>query len=153
MRKMQTVAFLLVLLLISYCSHCSQNEGTDPGSNTHEVTDTSLTPLATFEDAFANHKSNIQVKQTGAITAILSDDTDGDAHQRFIVRLNNNQTLLIAHNIDIAPRVPNIAVGATIKFYGEYEWNAEGGVIHWTHKDPGGVHVDGWIEYKGKKYQ
>ncbi|RQW76728.1 MAG: DUF3465 domain-containing protein [Methanothrix sp.] len=149
---MQTIAVLLVLLLISYFSYCSQNDGIDPGSNTHEVTDTSLTPLSTFEDAFTNHKSNIQVKQTGAITAILSDDTDGDAHQRFIVRLDNNQTLLIAHNIDIAPRVPNPAVGAAITFYGEYEWNAEGGVIHWTHKDSTGVHVDGWLEYKGVKY-
>ena len=45
------------------------------------------------------------------------------------------------------------ALKAHWKFYGEYEWNSEGGVIHWTHKDPAGVHVDGWLEYEGIVYQ
>jgi hypothetical protein len=111
-----------------------------------------LTPLPTIAAAFTNQQSNLQVMQEGAITRVLSDDTAGDRHQRIIIRLGNDQTLLIAHNIDLAPRVPNPEVGKTLRFYGEYEWNDEGGVIHWTHKDPDGAHVSGWLEYAGKRY-
>lgn len=111
-----------------------------------------LTPVATIAKAFTDKQSNIQVKQKGIITKILSDDTSGDRHQRMIVRLSNNQTLLITHNIDLAPRVPNPVVGKTLTFYGEYEWNDEGGVVHWTHKDPDGKHIAGWLEYDGKQY-
>jgi hypothetical protein len=117
------------------------------------VNDASLTPMAVFEEAFARHQSDIQVMQEGTIISILADDNDGDRHQRMIVRLGNDQTLLIAHNIDIAARVKNPAKGKKLRFYGEYEWNGKGGVIHWTHKDPKGRHVDGWLEYEGKRYQ
>ena len=141
---MKTTIFLSIILPILFCISCySPSDDIDPD----------LTSLSIFEDAFKNQKSNIQVKQIGNIIAILSDDTTGDAHQRFIVKLENNQTLLIAHNIDVGQRVPNLIIGEKVKFYGEYEWNSEGGVIHWTHKDTSGVHVDGWIEYKGIKYQ
>jgi hypothetical protein len=105
-----------------------------------------------FADAFKNNKSNIQVKGSGRVTKLLSDDVDGDKHQKFILALSSGQTLLFAHNIDLAPRVP-VKVGDSIEFYGEYEWNSQGGVIHWTHKDPDGSHEDGWIKLNGKIYQ
>ncbi|MCK5070226.1 MAG: DUF3465 domain-containing protein, partial [Desulfocapsa sp.] len=28
-----------------------------------------------------------------------------------------------------------------------------GGVIHWTHRDHNGRHIDGWLKYNGKTYQ
>ncbi len=56
--------------------------------------------------------------------------------KNFILKLNSGQTLLVAHNIDLAPRIPNLQVGDSVEFYGEYEWNKKGGVLHWTHKDP-----------------
>lgn len=84
---------------------------------------------------------------------MLSDDFDGSKHQRFIVRLYNGQTLLLAHNIDLAPRVDSLREGDRISFYGEYEWNPKGGIVHWTHHDPAGRHVAGWIKFRGKTYQ
>src|SRR4030095_5405622 len=64
-----------------------------------------------FASAFAEHRSDFEVEGRGTVTRILSDDTDGSRHQRFIISLGSGQTLLIAHNIDLAPRVDPLAVG------------------------------------------
>ncbi|HXQ73121.1 MAG TPA: DUF3465 domain-containing protein [Pyrinomonadaceae bacterium] len=85
--------------------------------------------------------------------SLLPDDQKGSRHQRFIVKLASGQTLLIAHNIDIAPRISGLAVGDSVRFYGEYVWNEKGGTIHWTHHDPRGRHVAGWVVHNGKTYQ
>ena len=99
-----------------------------------------------LENAFNNQRSELQVEGQGIVIQILSDDLDGSRHQRFIIRLSSGQTLLITHNIDIAPRIDSLQEGDTISFYGEYEWNSQGGLIHWTHRDPHRNHTDGWIE-------
>jgi len=81
----------------------------------------------------------------------LSDDNDDARHQRFILRLGNRQSLLIAHNIDLAQRVP-LGLGDRVQFRGMYEWNELGGLVHWTHHDPHGVEEGGWIRYRRKMY-
>ena len=108
---------------------------------------------ATISSAFANHRSNFQVQGTGQIIKVLSDDNTGSRHQRFIIKLDSGQTLLIAHNIDLAKRVDSIQTGDSVEFSGEYEWNPQGGVIHWTHRDPQGQHATGWIKNNGQVYQ
>ena len=90
---------------------------------------------------------------SGTIIRLLSDDNKGSRHQRFIIKESSGRTLLIAHNIDLAPKIYSLQKGSLIKFCGEYENNAKGGVIHWTHHDPQKRHTGGWLEYKGKKYQ
>ena len=104
-------------------------------------------------DAFQNQKSDFQVQGEGQVIKILSDDIVEPRHQRFIIQVSPKQTLLVVHNIDIASRVSNLQVGTSIEFYGEYIWNTEGGIIHWTHHDPDGTHVDGWLKYAGETYQ
>lgn len=102
---------------------------------------------------FSQQQSDVQIQGAGTVVKILPDDTDGSRHQKFIVKLDSGQTLLIAHNIDLAPRVANLQEGTRIAFYGEYEWNAKGGVIHWTHKAPRNNHEHGWLKYNGVTYQ
>jgi hypothetical protein len=103
--------------------------------------------------AFASRASDIQVEGEGTVIRVLPDDLDGSRHQRFIVELASGQTLLFAHNIDVAPRIDGLRVGDSVRFNGEYVWNAKGGVIHWTHHDPQGRHVTGWVIHNGKTYR
>ncbi len=100
-----------------------------------------------------NKRSDLQVLGAAKVTRILPDDLKGSRHQRFILGLSTGTTILVAHNIDLAARIPDIAVGDTVEFYGEYEWNDKGGVVHWTHHDPARRHVDGWLVHRGSKYQ
>jgi len=106
-----------------------------------------------LEKAFKNNQSDIQVGGSGKVIKILPDDTQGSRHQKFILKLNSGQTILIAHNIDIAPRISALNVGDHINFYGEYEWNPKGGVVHWTHHDPSGRHEGGWLNHGGGIYE
>jgi len=108
---------------------------------------------AVIANAFSSHESNLQVSGQGVVIKLLPDDSSGSRHQRFIIKLASGQTLLVAHNIDLAPRVASIREGDSIQFNGEYEWNEKGGVLHWTHRDPNGPHVDGWLEHQGQRYQ
>jgi hypothetical protein len=103
--------------------------------------------------AFASRTSDIQVEGEGTVIRLLPDDLNGSRHQRFIVQLASGQTLLVAHNIDIAPRIDALQEGDSVSFYGEYVWNEKGGVIHWTHHDPQGTHVSGWIKYNGRMFK
>ena len=104
-------------------------------------------------EAFQRKLSDIQVAGSGQVVQILGDDNKGSRHQRFLLRLSSGQNLLIAHNIDLAPRINTLKKGDSIEFYGEYEWNSKGGVIHWTHHDPSGRHVGGWLKHKERKYE
>ena len=103
--------------------------------------------------AFKNRTSNVQVEGEGVVRRILADDIAGSRHQRFVVRLASGQTVLIAHNVDIAPRVALLQKGDSVRFYGEYVWNEKGGSVHWTHRDPDGRHVAGWLKHNGRIYQ
>jgi hypothetical protein len=108
---------------------------------------------STLSTAYEQRQSNIQVNGAGVVVKILPDDNRGSRHQRFILRLDSGQTVLVAHNIDLAPRIDTLRTGDTVAFFGEYEWNAEGGVIHWTHHDPRGKHVNGWLRHGEKIYR
>ena len=106
-----------------------------------------------FASAFRNRTSGIQVSGEGITTKILADDNDGNRHQRFILKLPSGQTLLVSHNIDLAPRISSLREGDSVEFNGVYEWNSRGGIIHWTHHDPEGRHEAGWLRHGGKSYQ
>lgn len=88
----------------------------------------------------------------GEVIKLLRDDREGSQHQRFLIRVAPDITLLVAHNIDLAPRVP-VREGDRVKIYGEYAWNNRGGVMHWTHHNPRGRREGGWIELDGKRYE
>ena len=106
-----------------------------------------------ISSAFQKKLSNVQVEGEGVVKAILKDDRTGSRHQKFILTLSGGTTVLIAHNIDIAPRIDTLKKGDVVNFSGEYEWNEKGGIIHWTHHDPRNKHSDGWLKHKRRVYQ
>ena len=109
----------------------------------------------TIIKAFNAQQSDRQVKGCGTIIKALADDNDGSRHQKILVELDGvrpKQTLLLVHNIDLAPRVADVSRGTAISFYGEYVYNEKGGLVHWTHHDPAARHQGGWIESAGVHY-
>lgn len=106
-----------------------------------------------IQQAYDQQSNDVQVQAQGEVVAVLPDDNKGSRHQRFILDVGNDHTVLIAHNIDLAPRIENLEKGDIVEFFGEYEYNEKGGVIHWTHHDPQGQHVGGWLKHNGQTYQ
>jgi hypothetical protein len=106
-----------------------------------------------LQRAIEYRQSGIQVRGEGTVIRLLRDDNEGSRHQKFILRLPSGDSLLVAHNIDLAPRINGLERGDTVAFHGEYEWNERGGVVHWTHHDPKGRHVGGWLKHEGRTYQ
>lgn len=106
--------------------------------------------------AISEEQSGVMVTFTAAVTRLLPDDNDGSRHQRFIMelpeRIGDVRTILVAHNIDLAKRIP-LEEGDEVTVRGQYEWNEKGGVIHWTHHDPGGFREGGWIDHEGDRYE
>ena len=148
------IVTIIIVLIAAYIGiDLKQNNLND------KVVQTSIVEEATVDDqqkimqAYQQQISNIQVQSKGEVKAILADDNDGSRHQKMILKLENGLTVLVAHNIDLAPRVEGLRKGEIVEFYGEYEYSPKGGVIHWTHHDPQRKHIDGWLKYKGKIYQ
>jgi hypothetical protein len=153
MNKLVIIAALAAAAYFAFAPDASTPVSHKPAAGSRVVLEAHDSSDAALENAFANRLSNLQIAGQGEVVKLLPDDHDGSRHQRFIVRLDSGRTLLVAHNIDLAQRIDALRAGDTVAFYGEYEWNPRGGVIHWTHHDPQGYHPAGWIKHDGQTYQ
>lgn len=150
---MKAIILVVTIVIIAVSYSCRANS---PERMTDSLS-SSVVQIAEADqilgEAYKNKRSDIQVQGQGRVEKILADDNKGSRHQRFILRLSSGQTLLVAHNIDLAPRIAGLQAGDSVGFYGEYEWNQRGGVVHWTHHDPTGRHAHGWLAHQGRRYQ
>lgn len=145
--------YIILILVIAGLVYAGIQHSQNRSSESVYTDSDTLTNDQIIGNAFNNEESNLQVSGSGRVSRILPDDNEGSRHQKFIIKLDSGQTILIAHNIDIALKVYDLSEGDQIEFYGEYEWNSKGGVVHWTHHDPDGSHEDGWLKHKGRIYQ
>lgn len=91
------------------------------------------------------------IAASGVVVRLIPDARDDRArHQRFVVRVRGGQTVLVAHNTELAGRVP-LSLGDRVRLRGLYEWNDLGGLVHWTHRDPMGGD-GGFLEHRRKRY-
>lgn len=146
---------IFLLIILSLLTACKQNhaESVNANNNTANLTAAVQTQEqnASVIQAFENKKSDIFVEGYGIVKKLLPDDNKGSRHQKFLVTISPEQTLLFAHNVDLAPVVP-LSVGDAVQFRGEYVYNPKGGVVHWTHRDLQAKIEGGWIKYNGNTY-
>ncbi len=82
----------------------------------HGFTEQATSPQQ-LQTLYANRQSDVQVVGAGTVKALLRDDLDGSRHQKFILELPSGQTLLISHNIDLAPRIEGLRQGDRVEFF------------------------------------
>ena len=134
---------LIVAVLVIYQYYQADNEAVDAGLQTGGDA---------VEQAFAAQRSGLWLETSGYVRRVLRDDNEGARHQKFILQLDGGHSVLVAHNIDLAKRIP-AREGVLLTVRGRYEWNDRGGVIHWTHHDPDGREPGGWIEVEDVRYE
>lgn len=150
----RNIIVITLFLLAAAWQYFSGQVGQQPTQTTTNTSQASSTPaktLAQLRAAANDPNTKFWANIQGTVIKNLKDDQEGDRHQKFLVEVAQDLTLLVSHNIDVAERVP-VREGDLINIQGEYVWNNRGGVIHWTHHDPKGRKAGGWIELKGKRY-
>ena len=157
------IGTLLVLIAIAVLLGPDALEGRDRGGTggVSPVTGEAASvtrggPDPALRAAVEARRSGVMVTLDAEIVRVLTDDNEGSRHQRLLLILDEAigpvETILVAHNIDLAPRVP-CTEGERIVVRGQYEWNDKGGVVHWTHHDPRARREGGWIEHAGTRYE
>ena len=149
MRRRNRVSFVLLLVLLAIYAWRSLPRGGPTASNGPATVAEGNGGLL---EAIRAKQRDVWVEGEGEVVFLFRDDTHGDRHQLFLVRITKDDTVKISHNIDLAERIP-VSKGDRVRFRGEFIWNAKGGVVHWTHHDPRGRGRGGWIEHRGKRYE
>ncbi|MBI1268966.1 DUF3465 domain-containing protein [bacterium] len=134
----------------------------EPGASDQYIVAKKVTPLNAIGstryddrvliDLQARRARGVRVCYAAPVFKLLPDDKRGRQHQRFLFKLANGTTVLVAHNIDLAARVP-LQQGNLVEVCGEYIWNDKGGVIHYTHRSTSRFKQGGYIKFNGQIYQ
>jgi hypothetical protein len=104
---------------------------------------------------YASGSSGAEVIGHGTVLGVLGTrGGPSGEHEGFLLKLDQQCDLLlrVETNVDITGPVP-LEVGEVVTVKGQFEDDANGGVIHWTHHDPRGRHVSGYVEADGKIYE
>ncbi len=149
-KPISLVGVVVVICIGLWQMYEQSNNGTEATSTERFAPDTGF--ISSIE-ARKDRLEDVQAQGSGIVVSLLPDDTKGSRHQRILVKESDGETLLVVHNIDLAPRINDIQVGDQLDYFGEYIWNDKGGLIHWTHHDPNGRHIGGWIKHNGKTYE
>lgn len=104
--------------------------------------------------AYAAQAERVETIAQGNVLAILgtSSGPSGE-HEGFLLKLTGDCDLLVRVEVNtgITGPIP-LHRGEKVIVKGQYETDVTGGVIHWTHHDPAGRHVGGYIVAGGKTY-
>jgi Protein of unknown function (DUF3465) len=96
----------------------------------------------------------MEVCYSGTVTSLPTFFTSRHSHrthERFGVRADDGSRFQVIDNVSLAPRVP-VRPGDRVTVQGELIRNRGGALVHWTHHDPRGRHVDGFIRLGDRVY-
>jgi len=136
--RYRTLALALALL----CSACG-------AGHTEQANNGQICSL------YSSGQGGVEVIGQGTVLAVLGTrEGRSGQHEGFLLRLHQQCDLMVRveTNVDITGPVP-VRDGEIVTVKGQFENDPMGGVIHWTHHDPRGRHVSGYVEAGGKLYQ
>ena len=159
-KLIRVIATLIVAAGVGGYSYLTKNKDYSTDTNPTAKSTTANTPriedqaqvLSKIRTQRDNTHARFWLETEGKVIKLLKDDLKGTPHQKFLIKLAPDITLLVAHNTALAKRAP-LQQGDDIKIRARYEWNNRGGVLHWTHHDPKGKQEGGWIYADGKYYK
>jgi Protein of unknown function (DUF3465) len=110
--------------------------------------------LTSAVDACSRGAAHVEVQLDGTVDRYLGTNrSPSGAHEGFLVvpiESGSRAEIRVEDNIDLTGFIP-LRAGERIRLQGQYECND--GVVHWTHHDPSGRHVAGYVEVNGRRYQ
>jgi hypothetical protein len=71
-------------------------------------------------EAYAKHKSYVEVLDYGTVTKVMPEDSQGSKHQLFMLKLDSGVTVRVAHNTSVAEEIPDLKVGERLGIKGEF---------------------------------
>ena len=100
----------------------------------------------------ATGAAHVEVHVSGTIARYLGTRySQSGRHEGFLVRTRDVAApLKIEDNVEITGFIP-MRAGDSVELQGQYECND--GVIHWTHHDPSGRHLSGYVIVNGRRFQ
>ncbi|HET7813972.1 MAG TPA: DUF3465 domain-containing protein [Candidatus Baltobacteraceae bacterium] len=120
----------------------------------------SYVALDRMQSACANGASHGEITLSGQVVRVLgARRSRSGEHEGFVFRTPScsperrpcpPSDVKVEVNEDITGPM-QVAEGDAVTVRGQYECND--GVVHWTHRDPRGRHVDGFVDVNGVRYQ
>ena len=107
--------------------------------------------------AWRDGRSHVEVTLGGSVARILGTRVGpSGAHEGFLLHLAGAEgrglTVRVETNVDLTGPVP-LREGEAVEVRGEYVFDPRGGLVHYTHRDPRGHHLAGYVLADGKLYQ
>ncbi len=104
---------------------------------------------------YASQNSGGEVLVSGHVVALLgSREGRSGEHEGYLLKLDGSCDLLlkVETNTSITGPIP-FARNEPVIIKGVYVYDPLGGLIHWTHHDPSGRHMNGYVIAGGKSYR
>ena len=106
----------------------------------------------TVSIAFMEKLPKTEVRDSGAITEVLPDETaSGTRIQACRIRTRDGQAEFTLKFHVIGSDTMNLQVGKQLQVLGEYTYDLKGGVVVVPFKGKSGQHL-GWIVYENKRF-
>lgn len=136
--------FAYALAALAFATGCAQTTSSNADN-------------AAVYDAWRTGRSHVEVTLDGSVARMLGMRVGrSGTHEGFLVHLTGGDghglTVRVEDNIDLTGPIP-LAEGESVEVRGEYIFDPEGGIVHYTHRDHHYHHVAGYVLAGGKFYQ